>query len=95
MAQVLGVGGVFFKSRDPVALAAWYREHLGVPVFGEPFQGIPDFLPLKFQVFPLAHGNAGFPGCFLQTGSDEIPPRRFRVSVLELAIVLPSLCHMP
>lgn len=30
--QVAGIGGVFFKARDPVALAAWYREHLGVPV---------------------------------------------------------------
>jgi hypothetical protein len=32
MERVLGVGGVFFKARDPKALAAWYREHLGVPV---------------------------------------------------------------
>jgi predicted enzyme related to lactoylglutathione lyase len=32
MERVLGIGGVFFKSRDPKALAAWYREHLGVPV---------------------------------------------------------------
>lgn len=32
MEQVLGLGGVFFKARDPKALAAWYREHLGVPV---------------------------------------------------------------
>src|SRR2546430_14886110 len=32
MEQVLGIGGVFFKARDPKALAAWYREHLGVPV---------------------------------------------------------------
>lgn len=31
-AQVAGIGGVFFKARDPGALAAWYREHLGVPV---------------------------------------------------------------
>src|ERR1700675_1948290 len=30
--QVVGIGGVFFKARDPKALAAWYREHLGVPV---------------------------------------------------------------
>jgi len=29
--SVLGIGGVFFKARDPIALAAWYREHLGVP----------------------------------------------------------------
>ena len=31
-ARVTGIGGVFFKARDPAALAAWYREHLGVPV---------------------------------------------------------------
>lgn len=31
-AHVTGIGGVFFKARDPAALAAWYREHLGVPV---------------------------------------------------------------
>ena len=32
MERVLGIGGVFFKARDPQALAAWYQEHLGVPV---------------------------------------------------------------
>ena len=32
MERVVGIGGVFFKARDPKALAAWYREHLGVPV---------------------------------------------------------------
>jgi predicted enzyme related to lactoylglutathione lyase len=26
--RVHGVGGVFFKARDPAALASWYREHL-------------------------------------------------------------------
>ena len=30
--RVTGIGGVFFKARDPVALAAWYREQLGVDV---------------------------------------------------------------
>jgi predicted enzyme related to lactoylglutathione lyase len=30
MARVTGIGGVFFKARDPEALAAWYQEHLGV-----------------------------------------------------------------
>lgn len=25
-----GIGGLFFRSRDPDARAAWYREHLGV-----------------------------------------------------------------
>lgn len=27
--RVLGVGGVFFRSRDPAALGSWYQEHLG------------------------------------------------------------------
>ncbi len=29
MAQVKGIGGVFFKSKDPAKLQAWYKEHLG------------------------------------------------------------------
>jgi predicted enzyme related to lactoylglutathione lyase len=32
MARVLGVGGVFFKSRDPRALSAWYRDVIGLEV---------------------------------------------------------------
>jgi predicted enzyme related to lactoylglutathione lyase len=27
---VLGMGGLFFRARDPEALNAWYREHLGI-----------------------------------------------------------------
>ena len=30
--RVTGIGGIFFKARDPKALGAWYREHLGVDV---------------------------------------------------------------
>lgn len=32
MQRVTGIGGIFFKARDPQALAAWYSRHLGVPV---------------------------------------------------------------
>jgi predicted enzyme related to lactoylglutathione lyase len=32
MEHVRGIGGIFFKARDPAALAAWYRDCLGVPV---------------------------------------------------------------
>jgi predicted enzyme related to lactoylglutathione lyase len=28
--KVLGIGGLFFRARDPDVLNAWYREHLGV-----------------------------------------------------------------
>jgi predicted enzyme related to lactoylglutathione lyase len=30
MAKVIGLGGIFFKSRDPAALTAWYAKHLGL-----------------------------------------------------------------
>lgn len=28
--RVLGIGGLFIRSPDPAALAAWYRDHLGI-----------------------------------------------------------------
>jgi predicted enzyme related to lactoylglutathione lyase len=31
MERVTGIGGVFFRARDPNALAAWYEDKLGVP----------------------------------------------------------------
>jgi len=30
MARVTGVGGVFFRSKDPQALQEWYVDHLGL-----------------------------------------------------------------
>ena len=39
MARVLGVGGIFFISPDPGALAAWYARWLGVEVAGD-FTGV-------------------------------------------------------
>ena len=30
--HITGVGGVFFKAKDPKALAAWYRDVLGLPL---------------------------------------------------------------
>jgi predicted enzyme related to lactoylglutathione lyase len=32
MGRVVGIGGVFFKSKDPKALAAWYRDVLGLEI---------------------------------------------------------------
>ena len=32
MQRVTGLGGLFFKARDPKALAAWYERHLGMKV---------------------------------------------------------------
>lgn len=30
MEKVNGIGGVFFRSNDPAALAKWYNDHLGI-----------------------------------------------------------------
>jgi predicted enzyme related to lactoylglutathione lyase len=30
--RAIGIGGIFFKAKDPKALGEWYRAHLGVPV---------------------------------------------------------------
>ena len=32
MKRVTGIGGIFFEARDPVALGAWYKKHLGIDV---------------------------------------------------------------
>jgi predicted enzyme related to lactoylglutathione lyase len=65
--QVTGVGGVFFRARDPEALVVWYQQHLGVPVregyviFPEsrdthwiPFQEDTDYWPAE------KHGMVNF-----------------------------------
>jgi predicted enzyme related to lactoylglutathione lyase len=32
MKRVTGIGGIFFKARDPEAQRAWYKKHLGIDV---------------------------------------------------------------
>jgi len=43
MEKVLGLGGVFFKARQPEKLAEWYRQHLGIDVSKE--SGVSVFGP--------------------------------------------------
>ncbi|MDZ5646516.1 VOC family protein [Nitrospirillum sp. BR 11828] len=31
---ITGIGGLFFRARDPAALRAWYKTHLGINVGG-------------------------------------------------------------
>jgi hypothetical protein len=37
MKRVTGLGGVFFKAKDPKAMYDWYEKHLGIE--GKPDQG--------------------------------------------------------
>ncbi len=32
MRRVTGIGGIFFHAKDPAALQAWYKQHLGIDV---------------------------------------------------------------
>ena len=32
MERVQGIGGVFFRARDPEALGRWYEQHLGIEI---------------------------------------------------------------
>jgi catechol 2,3-dioxygenase-like lactoylglutathione lyase family enzyme len=32
MAHITGIGGIFFKAKDPKALTAWYRDVLGIHI---------------------------------------------------------------
>ena len=44
MKRVIGIGGVFFKARDPEKLRAWYQQHLGLEFdnYGSVVFGCPD-----------------------------------------------------
>ena len=44
MKKVTGIGGIFFKSKDPKAITAWYQQHLGLNTnpYGATFEWYPD-----------------------------------------------------
>jgi glyoxylase I family protein len=39
--KVTGIGGVFFRARDPDALAHWYADHLGIDPVPTTYDGSP------------------------------------------------------
>ena len=53
MEKVTGIGGFFFRARDPAALSRWYQEHLGVSLTPTSY----DELPWRQEAEPTA-----FPG---------------------------------
>ena len=60
--RVLGIGGIFFRSRDPKGLAQWYQLHLGIdPVPTEYNQPVWQQAegPTVFGPFPLDTGYFG------------------------------------
>jgi len=59
---VLGLGGFFWRAKDPGALKAWYSEHLGVggghganeAGESEDWYWYPEFGPIVFEPFDAA-----------------------------------------
>ena len=41
MEKVLGIGGFFFRSKDPSTLASWYDKHLGISPIPESDEANP------------------------------------------------------
>jgi len=57
MERVLGIGGLFFRARDPAALSRWYEEHLGVTKLPTEYGGQvwqQEAGPTAFGPFPQA-----------------------------------------
>ncbi len=62
MEKVVGIGGLFFRARDPVALARWYQEHLGVTLTPSTYDELPwlqEAGPTTFSPFPEASDYFG------------------------------------
>lgn len=65
--HVLGIGGLFFRAKDPKALSEWYRIHFGIndsqshemwiteqgPTVFAPFKQDTDYFGSKEQVFMI------------------------------------------
>ena len=57
MERVDGIGGFFFRAKDPKALAQWYAEHLGVSTTPTEYGRKPwqqEAGPTAFEPFPAA-----------------------------------------
>jgi predicted enzyme related to lactoylglutathione lyase len=53
--KVTGIGGVFFRARDPKALSQWYQDHLGISIIPQSANDQPwnqQAGPTAFQPFP-------------------------------------------
>jgi glyoxylase I family protein len=79
--KVLGIGGVFFRARDPAALADWYEKHLGIAKVPKSY----DEEPWSQQAGPTAF--APFPSTTKYFGKmDQAWMLNFRVRDLDAMV---------
>jgi predicted enzyme related to lactoylglutathione lyase len=63
--RVTGIGGLFFRARDPQALARWYAQHLGVTAPPATYEEQPwrqEAGPTIFAAMPMDSDHFGRPG---------------------------------
>jgi predicted enzyme related to lactoylglutathione lyase len=84
MARVTGIGGVFFKARDPEALRDWYRRHLEIDV--QPWGGAA-------FAWQDDAGGRGVTAWSISPGTSDYYPGSFMINyrVADLASVLAAL----
>lgn len=64
MERVSGIGGLFFRAKDPAALALWYAAHLGVSPVPTSYEDSPwrqEAGPTVFAPFPAETDYFGRP----------------------------------
>ncbi len=64
MEKVAGIGGLFFRAHDPVALGNWYLQHLGIALTPKSEGGTvwqQEAGPTAFSPFPEKSGYFGDP----------------------------------
>jgi len=64
MEKVTGIGGLFFRARDPAALGKWYLQHLGITLTPSSYDELPwqqEAGPTAFAPFPEAADYFGDP----------------------------------
>ena len=80
MAQALGIGGVFFRAKDPGALAVWYETHLGINPAPTSAEAMPWITQPGVTIFsPFAQDTDYFP-------ADRAFMLNFRVADLDAAL---------
>jgi glyoxylase I family protein len=82
--KVQGIGGFFFRAKDPKALAAWYRDHLGITLTPEDYDSPPWQTQAGITVFAPFPMNTKYFGDERQTWMMNFRVRRLDKIVAQL-----------
>lgn len=72
MGRVTGLGGIFFRSKDHKALAAWYEKHFGLSQGWQQEAGATVFAPFKEDTTYFANAQQQFMLSLRVEGLDKL-----------------------